>query len=174
MYIVKNLPLNSTWNLISTNQFRVEATIDSTYTDSVNGSLDSLKTISFQYFDSNNIAIQNTINNRNIIYSKNNGIVNTINLYNTPVGSLQYAIINEFSRVYKNIALTNAAVFDYHIGDEYHLIVEEGGGSGPPSPDYINGTVINRTVSSNGDTIYVTVSEIRETNTTTVDNTVFP
>lgn len=170
VYLKPNSNLNQTWNLIVTNQFRIEATVDSLYSDSINGSVDSLKRISFQYFDSANVAVSNGVNSKQIIISKSNGIIKSFNLYQTPVSTLSLNYQIDFNRLFKNINLTNLQLFDKQVNDEVHFQIRNyKPNTPPPSTDYVNHKVVTRTVSSAGDTIKFQINRNSETNSTTID-----
>jgi len=176
LFIRPKANLNESWRFLSEINYHIDATVDSVYSDSITNALDSLKRITFQYFDSSNTAINHPVNNKVFIISKSNGIVSTFNFYEDVIGnSLNFNYKKQYNQIFKSTTFTNAQVFDLNIGDEYHFsYVNDTPGSNTSRTDLRNHLVTGRTVSSNGDTIRLTIVENRELLTLTIDYTTNP
>jgi|GEM_PF-5339860 len=167
--------LNESWNFINSSTERIVATVDSVYSDSIANTLDSLKRITFQYFDSSNTSTNHPINNKVLIISKSNGIVSTFNFYEDAIGSsLNSNYKKQYHQIFKSTSLTNAEVLDLNVGDEYHFSLKDSPPNTPPGYDIYNHTVMTKTISANGDTIRLRILEYREKQTSTVDYTTNP
>ena len=166
---------NESWNLINSTNYRVVATIDSIYSDSIKNTIDSLKRISFQYYDSSNTLSNHPINSKILVLSKSNGIVSTFNFYENAIGnSINNNYKKQYNRLFKSTTLTNAEVLDLNVGDEYHFMLNDSPPNTPPSHDIYNHVVMSKTIAANGDTIRLQIVEHREKQTSTVDYTTNP
>jgi len=121
--------LNEEWICYSRPDLSIRASISSSAIADILGFPDSVKTVSFQAFNSQGQSISHEVNNMNIRLSKNNGILTTMNFYNFPdiyPGFMQ--IVNEFTLVGYNeppVGIQNPTwkeIFDHHTGDELHTV----------------------------------------------------
>ncbi len=175
LYVKPFAPINNSWNFIQLAAARIEATIDSVYTDSINQVLDSIKRVSFQYFDSLNNPIHHSINAKKMIFSKANGVVSTFNLYENAVGqSINLNYKKQYNQIFRSTTFTNSEVFDLNVGDEYHFSYSNNAPGTSPGYDIRNHIVIGRTISPNGDTVRIQLLEHRERQTSVVDYTTNP
>lgn len=176
LYIKPLASLNDSWNFLQLSSARIEATVDSVYSDSINQVLDSVKRISFQYFDSLNNPINHSINTKKLLLSKANGVVSTLNLYEDVIGqSINYNYKKQYNQIFRSTVFTNREVFDLNIGDEYHFQIQYSPiSSGPAPTDIRNHIVTGKTLSANGDTIKLNMLEYRKYESGTVDWSVNP
>lgn len=175
IYFTPKASLNISWDFITTDTSRIEATVDSIYSDSINQQLDSIKLFSFQCFDNLNNPINHPLNSKIIVLSKSNGIIKTFNFYETVArNSIYNSYKINYSRIFQNIFFSRGEVYDLNIGDEYHYNFHSTPPNSPPGHNIYNHKVINRVVSSNGDTITLTISEVKESKRSTLDYTTNP
>ena len=175
LFIRPKANLIESWRFLSGTNYHIVATVDSVYSDSITNTQDSLKQITFQYFDSSNTAINHPINSKVFIISKSNGIVSTFNFYEDAIGnSLSFNYKKQYRQIFKSTTFTNAQVFDLNVGDEYHFMLNDSPPNTPPGHDIYNHTVTTKTTSANGDTIRLRILEHREKQTSTVDFTTNP
>lgn len=162
----------NTWTMYTdTLNIIFEATVVSEDTMTVLGSVDSIKKISLTAKMGSSILSSNPVNGKQIILSKNHGIIQTIELYTFPYrdcGSLNYGTITDgfFANANKNgisdfhlIKMpTNQDVYNYDIGDVLEFRWDDGGG---PHYVYNTDTVIAKTTI--GNTIqYTFYGEVRD------------
>lgn len=174
--LLEKATLNQSWTFLKDSHFVFIAKIDSIYTDSLNGIIDSLKRVKFLVYDSSGTLVNHYVSKFNLILSKNNGLIKTLNLYHFPnhIYINHYAV--SFQRIFYSIAKTRGEMYDFDIGDEYHLTSNEfsSGGFSLFPTDYINATILSKRYSANADTIFYTQGIKKEINTATVDYSTSP
>lgn len=124
--------LNNTWRFYKfENGDNIEAKVTNLETLTFLEITDSVKTISFQLKDSLGNNLQSSLNDIELVLSKNFGLINTIDFYEFPYdGSIEnhiYPFYETYNLVgastisagYKNI--TAYDIFNYEIGDEFHI-----------------------------------------------------
>ncbi|MCH8903273.1 MAG: T9SS type A sorting domain-containing protein [Bacteroidetes bacterium] len=153
-------PLNSSWKCVSLkNSAYIEATITAKVFSLVLDTTDTVKVITFQAKDSNNLNISHPINSKQIRVAKNFGLIQALNFHEFPDDTTIYDLrgISNPNRGLVNITARN--IFDYDVGDEFHYYDLDRWGS--PSyyiikERYYILTVLSKTTSSNLDTIIYT------------------
>ena len=113
-----------TWNAYQQNDTTIiYAKIISIDTLSFIGLTDSVKTIEFQAYDTSHNPIENVLNAKTILISKNYGIIKTLNFAEfSDIYSCQefnLAGITDPQKGIKN--LTEKDIFNFNIGDEIHI-----------------------------------------------------
>lgn len=170
--IAVNSPKDSVWTVFKTPNQSITAMVDTIYTDSINGILDSIKRVVFKKYDKNGNAVNHVIDSVRLTYSKYNGIIETTNFYQFPdhLNTDYYPKI--YQRIFIDLNKTISDVFGYEVGDEFH-IVENDRSVRPPNypnpPDYYNVEVISKQVFGLSDSVRYTLKYRREENTMVFD-----
>lgn len=113
--------LNQSWKfcIIPGNSY-IEAKITGLTIDSVLGTVDSVKVISFQAKDSMNNNITHKLNQKFIRLSKHYGLSRMIDVTLVPSDTTSYKLAGKSDPVLGVQNLLFHDVFDYNIGDEFH------------------------------------------------------
>tara|TARA_B100001109_G_C18864613_1_gene476288 strand:- start:8377 stop:9906 length:1530 start_codon:yes stop_codon:yes gene_type:complete len=155
LYLKPNATLGNSWTLLNKWNETIITTVDSSYTEILNGSLDSLKRWSFQCYDSNGNIKSHRVNQMKFIISKSNGIIHTPNFYENIEGvSTNNSYKNSYNRNFVSTFYSRADQLELNVGDEYHLRTELSP-HGPPNTEYHNFTLLNKYYSTNNDTLYL-------------------
>ena len=128
--LIKNQAgLNDTWDVFENEKIKVKGKIISVSEEPILGVADSVKTISFSVYNSEDIPINHILNQITIKVSKHFGLVKTVNFY-----SFEHTIndywndLDEFNLIgisepqlgFQNINLKEQ-YFDFQVGDELHI-----------------------------------------------------
>jgi hypothetical protein len=122
--------LNQTWIAFnSADTLKIEATVSTIASGNVMGIADTLKTIVFKALDLSGKTVENAVNNKRLVISKNHGFVETLNFYlfpnlNTRVPASSLSSYNLVGLSNPNIGVQNLTWFDAHnfqVGDELHV-----------------------------------------------------
>ncbi|BDS11012.1 T9SS type A sorting domain-containing protein [Aureispira anguillae] len=151
--------LNDKWTLYTwTNNNYIEATLTSIDTMTVLGLLDSIKTITLQAKNST-IAISHSINNQQIKFSKHHGLIDFYAIPNFPDTQEPYHIVGASNPNLGISNLTAADIFNYNIGDEFHVRSEYRSSSSPWIYNIQNTRriVLGKATSNNLDTIQYSI-----------------
>lgn len=161
--------ISQQWILADLDSVLFIAKIDSIYTDSVNGQVDSVKQIIINSVDTNGNYYNHPLNNFKTLITKNNGFLRVfdfyhISYYGTFVGN---NFLRPMNRLYFSVYRTRRQIFDYQTGDVFHLSSDEYRNPQliPYPTDYINSEIINSQLGVNSDTINFSIENKNEINT---------
>lgn len=165
--IIKSTALiNDNWSLFNfSNGDYIEATLITINFQSILGTLDSVKTVVLQAKNSGNINISHPINSKEIIFSKNNGLVQFFNIQNFPNDTSAYLLIGSSNPNIDTTNLTTFDIFNYSVGDEFHY---EDNWQDVFSPWFYTFTsrkkiILSKTISLNQDTITYLIEKCETT-----------
>lgn len=153
--------INDTWVAYTfSNSDYIEATLVSIQYVNLLGIMDSVKTIALQAKDNSNNNINHAFNNKEIKFSKHHGLINFYSMTNFPLDTNAYTLIGSSNPNMGTVNLTAAEIFDYNIGDEFHIENHFRNPSNPSLYDFTNirRTVLNKVVSNNQDTLTYTIA----------------
>jgi hypothetical protein len=153
--------LNDSWVLYRfPNNDYIEASLISINNSNLLGSTDSVKTIVLQAKDNSNNIINHPFNNKEIKFSKNYGLVDFYSMTNFPLDTNKCTLVGSSSPNMGIVNLTTAEIFDYNIGDEFHIDDYFRSHFNPWEYDitYIRRIVLNKVISSNQDTLTYTIA----------------
>lgn len=144
--------LHQTW--IFFRQFRAYVAALDTF--SFAGITDSVKHIRFQAVDSLGNPVTSLINNKELLLSKNYGLVELFEFYTFPDPvSKPFRFIGSQNPDFGNVHIASKDIFNYDVDDEFHIFHEIY--SYPLEPksqfDKIIQKVIEKHISGNGDTL---------------------
>ena len=113
--------LNQTWKFcdLPSNQY-IQAKVTSIQSDSILGTTDLVKIITFQAKDNLNNNIFNILNNRTIKLSKHYGLAKMLNVYYIPADTTMYILEGKSSPQVGLQDMTWRNVFDFNVGDVFH------------------------------------------------------
>jgi hypothetical protein len=152
--------LNNSWVLYTfPNNDYIEASVVSIDNALILGTMDSLKTIVLQAKDNSNNNISHPFNNKEIRFSKNQGLVDFYNMTNFPLDTNVYNLVGASNPNMGIVNLTAAEIFDYDIGDELHIDDYFRSSFNPWEYDitHIRRIILDKVVSSNQDTLSYTI-----------------
>src|SRR5690606_14253356 len=99
----------------------------------------------------------------------------TFNLHENSTGnSINSNYKINYLRIFQSTYFNKGEVYDLNIGDEYHFYLYDIPSYLPPGHKKYNHLVLNKTTSTNNDTITLTISERREIKTGTVNYSTNP
>lgn len=149
--------IGSTWTLYEKIDFgylRVEATIENKYIANIFGQTDSVILIRLREYDtSGNIANIYNLNNKVISISKNHGFVNTFKWIDFPGNTAFYNLISidSISTNYHMLKLYD--VYNYEVGDEFHIVDYLNFAPALPSDNYTMMEILSKSYSITNDTV---------------------
>ncbi len=123
-------------------------------TMTVQSILDSVKYFTLQLYDISGNPMADSWNGRQIIVSKDHGLVQVFRISDFPGGSS-----NNYLRVDVNL-LTQGEIFNFEVGDEFQnemQVLGIMGSMGPP--DYQKWKVIGKSLSAAADTVFYTIEK---------------
>lgn len=153
--------LNDSWILYTfPNQDYIEASLTSIHQINLLGTTDSLKTIVLQAKDNSNNPINHLFNNKEIRFSKSQGLVGFYSMTNFPLDTNSYNLVGASNPNVGIVNLTTAEIFDYNIGDEFHIDDYYRSPFSPWEYDiiHIRRIILDKVVSSNQDTLTYTIA----------------
>lgn len=153
--------VNDTWVLYTfPNNDYIEANLISINDYNLLGITDSVKTIVLQAKDNTNNNINHPFNNKEISFSKNYGLVKFYSMTNFPLDTNSCTLVGSSNPNMGIVNLTTSEIFDYTIGDEFHIEDYERSYFNPWEYDiiYIRKIILNKVVSSNQDTLTYTIA----------------
>lgn len=103
----------------------IEATIIGKILDTICGTTDSAKIITFQAKDKNGNNISHVLNGNYIKLSKHFGLTRMMEIYSAPFSPDMYILIGKSSPPIGMQNLTWNEVYDYEVGDEFHYYDHE-------------------------------------------------
>jgi len=130
IFIKSQAGLNEVWDMFENENIKVKGEIISSKKRDVLGVEDSVKTISFSVYDTNDMLINHTLNQYSIEVSKNFGLIKTVNFYYFEHKTDDYYNrfrefnligINEPQLGFQN-PNTMEQYFDFQVGDEFHIL----------------------------------------------------
>ena len=158
LMVYSQAALNVSWTFYDwANGDYIDAEITSIDTMTILGVLDSVKTISFQARNMG-LLVSHPINNKTIRFSKNHGLIDWFAIGNFPDKLDEYHLVGTTNG---NLGIANleaAGIFDYEVGDEFHIRSEYRAGTSPWSYriSYRRDIVLDKRMSNNQDTIIYT------------------
>lgn len=159
--LIKTLaPLNSNWTCYTfPNGDYIEATITSKDTTTILGILDSIKTLTLQVKDNSNASINHPFNGKEIKFSKTQGLIKFYPMLDFPNNSSSCDLVGHSNPNVGLINLNAAAIFNYNIGDEFHIANHFRNDWSPWMYDFtdIRRIVLDKVTSNNQDTISYTI-----------------
>jgi hypothetical protein len=153
--------INSSWVLYTfPNNDYIEATLIAVANTTLLGTIDSVKTIVLQTKDNTNNSLNHPFNNKEIKFSKNHGLVNFYTMPDFPLDTNTCTLIGSSNPTMGIVNLTAAEIFDYNIGDEFHIDDYYRSSSSPWQYDitHIRKVVLDKTISNNQDTLTYTLA----------------
>ena len=121
--------LNDSWKFINLpNGCYLQAKITSIITDSILGTTDLVKIISFQAKDANNNNIQNILNQRSIQLSQHYGLSQMLHVYYIPDDTIEYYLAGKSHPVMGIQEINWRDIYNFNVGDVFHY---SGYGSAP-------------------------------------------
>jgi hypothetical protein len=158
-------PIGGSWhfyNYHTINHF-IEASVTQINETYFLGITDSVKTISLQRKDSSGQNIEDPINTQHILLSKNYGLIRLpkFDEFNTNLKFLD--LCGKTNPVTGTANLTFEEIFDFQPGDEFHLVYDDTPYAFwyPKETGFVIQHILERTNSSNSDTISYKVSECK-------------
>jgi len=100
----------------------IEATMAAKILDSVCGTTDSVKVITFQAKDKSGNNINHVLNGKYIKLSKHFGLTRMMDIYYAPASPEMYAMTGKASPAIGMQNLTRNEVYHFDVGDEFHYI----------------------------------------------------
>ena len=158
-------PQHSHWQFYVDSGRIFTATVDSVKLDSVMGLLDSVKHISFQCTDLSNNPLNHSVNSKVVKLSKNHGIVEIFNLYQFPDNASSLSGNIKYVRANVNLSMTRREFFNYSVGDEFHLKIQDYQANYTPNVfpnDFQNEKILAKSFSQNNDTVFYSVEVKKE------------
>lgn len=152
--------INNSWVLYTfPNNDYIEATLTSIDNANILGTTDSVKTIVLQTKNNTNNNINHPFNNKEIKFSKNHGLIGFYNMTNFPLDTNNCTLIGSSNSTLGIVNLTAAEIFDYNIGDEFHIDDYYRSSSSPWQYDitHIRKIILDKTISNNQDTLTYTI-----------------
>jgi len=150
-------PLNQGWRFcnLPANSY-IQAKITGIILDSVLGSTDSVKVITFQAKDSLGNNIQHKLNGKSIRLSKHYGLTRMIDINRILSDTVSYKLAGKSVPLMGLQNFTFHDAFDYNIGDEFHYFY--GNLNGSSDPDGYSSKIIIKILdkSWNGDDVVYT------------------
>lgn len=140
--------LNDTFTFYTfSNGNYIEASVTAADTGTVVSFPDSVKTITLQAKDSSGNNISNSMNGRQIKFSKNHGFVQLPVFYDFPAAAnLDYKRVNAHR-------LTWGEIYDYDVNDRfYYEYTYEGSQTAPPNYSVLK--ILSKSFSPNNDTVF--------------------
>ncbi|WP_052594257.1 T9SS type A sorting domain-containing protein [Aureispira sp. CCB-QB1] len=152
---------NDTWRLYTfPNQDYIEAKVVGVVNSSILGTMDSVKTIQLQVKNSSNNNINNPFNQKEIKFSKNYGLVSFYAMPNFPLDTNSYHLVGSSAPDLGTVNVTASDIFNYDIGDIFHIKDYYQSSSAPWEYNYknIRKVVLDKVVSNNQDTLTYTMA----------------
>jgi len=159
--IKTSVGLNDSWTMYTfPNNNYIEATLVSIQNTNLLGITDSIKTIVLRTKDNANNNISHPFNNKEIRFSENHGLVAFYSMTNFPLDTNTYTLKGSSNPAIGIVNLTAAEVFNYNIGDEFHIEDHYRSSSSPWQYEFINirRIILNKTISNNQDTLTYTIA----------------
>jgi DNA-binding transcriptional regulator/RsmH inhibitor MraZ len=121
--------INDWWTCYSSASISFRATVTSIEMGEILGFPDSLKTISFQAFNTHGLNIQHPVNDMQVVLSKNYGMQKTLNFYNFPQHEYGFFLEELKQMTISGFNLPEAGtqnllwkqVHEFEIGDIFHV-----------------------------------------------------
>lgn len=149
--------LNDSWTFYNwSNGDYIEATMIAVDTMTLLGVLDTIKVISLQARNAT-APFFHPISNTTIRFSKNHGLIDWFAIGNFPDNLEKYHLVGTTNG---NLGISNletAGIFDYEIGDEWHIKREAGTAFGNYQVEHRRDLVLDKRISNNQDTIIYTL-----------------
>ena len=131
----------------------LEATVTTLDTLTLLGISDSVKVISLQTKNSGGTPISGYYNNKEIHLSQNHGFVKTYGYRDFPADTTMYTLsgIEGNSQGYQHLSVQE--IFNFDIGDVFHYRNRTSWTIPSTFNEFISRTVLNKSISANGDTL---------------------
>ncbi len=145
--------LSQSWKLFSLpNLAYILATVSEHKVDFVCGMPDEIKVITLQAKDATNQNIDNVFNNKQIVLSKNYGLIHIYDMVKFPSDTVPYTLEGKSSPPIGLQDFTIQEAYNYNIGDEFHYDNFAGCSLGFRDEKIIK-VILTKEVSITGDTI---------------------
>jgi len=171
--------LNQSWNycaLPDSDFCYLQATVTGIMLDSIAGTTDSVKVITFQAKNAFGVNIPGIFNQKEVRLSKHYGLSKIYDIYHTPFDTLPLVLIGKTTPQMGVQPFTWTDVYDYNEGDEFHYSGYHTYGSATVTWKTIN-KILGKTVYGNMDSVHYLVEMCKKTwdpfgNTTTIHDTI--
>jgi len=174
VFIRSSALINDTWTMYRfINGNTIEATLSNISVAGFIGLTDTVKTVTLQARDILQNPVAHPFNNKTISFSRNYGLVKTVNLLTFPSDTLTYDIYGQTNPVAGQQNLTARDIFNFNVGDIFHFLHEQNALS-HQYDIYTRLKVLSKYVSVNQDTIIYLDSSYQvvvETDTATTTRT---
>jgi hypothetical protein len=152
--------LNQAWKFcdLPSNQY-IEAKVTAIQYDSILGTTDQVKILTFQAKDNLNNNVYNILNNRTIKLSQHYGLTKMLYVYYIPSDTTEYFLEGKSFPQMGLQDMTWRDVFDYNVGDVFHYSGYEGNSS-PAHYDMIE-NILGKTFSSDSMSVTYTIERCK-------------
>ena len=156
--------LNESWKYCSLpGNGYLQATVTGIITDSVLGTTDQVKVISFQAKDVSNNNIASIFNQKTIKLSQHFGLSEIYDIYWTPSDTIRLTLIGKTTPPLGLQPYTWSDVYSFDVGDEFHYYGYHLFNGGMSIYWKSISTILGKTVYGNPDSVHYLVDECRKT-----------
>lgn len=156
--------LNDSWTYCQLpSNCHLQATVTGMITDSVLGTTDLVKVISFQAKDASNTNVASIFNQKAIKLSQHYGLSKMYDVYRTPFDTLDLYLAGKSSPALGVQLFTWKDVYNFDVGDEFHYHEYQAYNSMSTVDSKFISKILGKTVYGNMDSVYYQVEQCRRT-----------